>query len=125
MANKNRGEFEVELAGTKFVLLASFDAICQLEDRLDMGLPALLVRISERKRFGIKELTAIFHCGMGGLKNAPSFEEVGNLVMKTNKASLQQPAYLFLGELWYQGQPDPEPGAGEGNKEEKKPEAQP
>lgn len=118
MANRNRGEMEVKLGDRIYTLKASFEAICELEDRLDKGLPELLVRIGQRSRFGIKELAAIFHCGLLGQPKAPNFDEVGRLVLASKMAALQTPAYLFLAELWHQGQPE-QAEAGEGDPEKK------
>lgn len=125
MANKNKGELALKIGGKDFTLRASFDAICELEDRLDRGLPELLARIGKRGRFGIKEMTAIFHSGLLGQEKCPSFEELGELVLKSHIPGLLGPAYKFVYELWYQGQPEDSKeetekgGKSKGSKEDK------
>jgi len=84
MANKQRGEVTLELAGKKYTLRPSFEAICELEDLLDKGIMEI-VSILHSGNVRLKFIAAVIWAGMWGYDKdkTPTFIEVGELVMET------------------------------------------
>lgn len=83
MANKQRGEVTLELAGEKYTLRPSFEAICELEDLLDIGIMEI-VTILHSGNVRLKFIAAIAWAGMWGYDkdNAPPFKDVGEMIMQ-------------------------------------------
>ena len=59
MANRIRGECEVEIGGERFRLFASFEALANIEDRLGIPISRIGERLSDPK---IRDLGVILEC---------------------------------------------------------------
>lgn len=84
MANRHRGEVTIKLDGKNYTLRPTFEALCELEDRLDDSVIRILASM-QGGRIRLNALTHIIWAGMWGYDKdkAPSIEEVGQLVMDT------------------------------------------
>lgn len=84
MANKQRGEVTLELVGDKYTLRPTFEALCELEDMLNIGILDI-VAILHSGDVRLKFISAVTWAGIRGYSKdeAPSYEEVGEMVLKT------------------------------------------
>lgn len=79
LANKERGEVVVVLAGREYVMRPTFEALAQIEGRLGVGIVSLLRSISAGQ-FGVRDFAAVIHAGIdAGPDRGPSYAEVGRL----------------------------------------------
>jgi hypothetical protein len=60
--SKAKGEVSIEADGTRYTLVYSVNAICELEDRLGEGVAALANLGANGKRF--KTIRTVFLCGL-------------------------------------------------------------
>lgn len=82
MANKLRGEIEIEIEGKTYQLAPSFEGICEVEEKAGIGVPAIYLKVI-RGQAGIRETAAIIYGGLIGAECFEfSFKQIGNLVMK-------------------------------------------
>jgi hypothetical protein len=81
MANKQRGEVTITLMGKTYVLRPTFEAMCEIEDRLDTAMPDLLIRF-QNGDVRYKHIATIIWAGMWAYDkdSAPSYEEVGEMI---------------------------------------------
>lgn len=81
MANRVRGEVDVELGGDKYILRLDHDAIANLEDALGYGLLGLAKRLAEEKA-GYREIVAIVHSALPPeARHSMSREAVGKAIL--------------------------------------------
>lgn len=82
MANKHRGEIEIELGGKKLKLVPAFDGLVEAEDKSGKGLNEMLNDF-HAKRVGIKTIAALIYGGLIGAGTFDyTFERVGSLVLQ-------------------------------------------
>lgn len=82
MANRMRGEVEVDLGGKKYTLRPSFEGILEMEDRAGVPLMTVLKMASE-KALSFKVATGVVYGGLiGAGERNLSFEQVGALIVK-------------------------------------------
>lgn len=99
MTNNTRGEIEVTLGGERHTMRPTFQAMCEIENTTEMGLVELAQRFSEG-RFGGQHVTAIILAGLRGAYNdPPSYEEIGEQVVKQGFQDLAGPVSAFLAVL--------------------------
>ena len=89
MANQQRGEVTLELVGKKYTLRPTFEALCELEDRLNLGILEIF-NILHGGDIRLRFISAVVWSGIWGYDKdkAPSYEEVGDMVMKTGIANV-------------------------------------
>lgn len=96
MANKERAETEISLAGKKYKLRPTFEALCEIEDKAGVGIPGLVLQFRDKK-VGYKQISAIIFGGLFGAGNSSlSFEEIGKLVMDEGINKFVLPCGLFI-----------------------------
>lgn len=83
MANKMRGEVKVTLRGKEYVLRPDFQAIAEIEDQLEAGLPYVFIK-AQKGKIGFKEYAAIIYgCILSsGSSDFKSMGEVGEAIRK-------------------------------------------
>ena len=96
MANESRGEVEVRLDGKAYTMRPTFQALADIESRTGMSIGELLQRLTEGK-FGVTHVTIVIHAGLRAFdERAPSFEEVGEMIVGQGLASVIGAAAGFL-----------------------------
>jgi hypothetical protein len=99
MANKQRGEVEIKLAGETLKLTPSFEGIVECEERAGVGLSGLLSRISDSKA-GLRDIVPLVYGGLLGsgvlAEKKWSYADVGRLCSKEGCRSLLGQVTEFL-----------------------------
>lgn len=99
MANRVRGEVEVELWGEKYTLRLDHDAIANLEDALGYGLINLGQRLSDGK-CGYREIVAIIHAALPeDTRKQVGLKKVGEMILDGGLYSYFQPATQLLRDV--------------------------
>ena len=82
MANKQRGEIEVMLAGKTWTMRPAFGALAEIEGKTGLGMAAVVSRFTEG-RFGIDDVAAVIGAGIGAAHDdAPDFESVKRAIVE-------------------------------------------
>ena len=91
MANRQRGEVEIELAGKQYLLRPTFEALCELEDRSSTSILEI-VSSMEGGKIRLKELTLVIWAGLFGADPTTKLElkDVGDLVLRTGLTDVVQ-----------------------------------
>lgn len=117
MANRELGEVNVTISGREFTLRPSFEAIAELEDRLDMGI-FKVARHLGASDVRAKFIVAALWAGIKGHGTPPlTYEQFGTLCMKEGAeglAKLAAPAMqlvagMFSGKEQKKSQADEQP----------------
>jgi len=107
VANRLRGEVELEIAGKTWTLRPSFAAICEIEDQTRMTIEDVF-GIGLARNLGVGMTAIIIHAGIRAAHgdDAPSFAELGDALVehgyKKTHAPLVEPGaanYLGYGGL--------------------------
>lgn len=84
MANKQRGEEALKLLGKEYILRPTFEALCEIEDKLDISIPNLIGRF-EAGNIRIRDLAVIIWAGVHGYVGdgfsegqEPTIPQIGN-----------------------------------------------
>lgn len=64
MANKHRGEVDIEVPSGTFTLRFSTNAICDLEDRLDLGIAQIVGRLEDEEQMRLGVLRSVVWAGL-------------------------------------------------------------
>jgi len=86
MANQQRGETTIKIGGKEFTMRPTFQALCDIEDRVGMGIPELIMRLSSGD-VRLKYIIPVIHAGVtafnidSGITPSPSYEELGKLII--------------------------------------------
>lgn len=97
MSIQLRNEVKITLAGEERTMRATFEEMCEIEQRLGKSVVALMGRIANRD-FGVFETaTVIFHGLRGHGDTRLSFPEVGAAVMEAGIVPLASPVMEFIG----------------------------
>ena len=64
MANANRGEVEFTAGGKTYTLRYTTNALCELEDALDCGLPEIVERVRDPKSVRLSTVRALVWAGL-------------------------------------------------------------
>jgi hypothetical protein len=83
VANQQRGEISLELGGKNYTLRPSFGALCEIEERLNISIPNLIIAF-ENGDLRIKSIATIIWGGMWAVdpKAVPTIPEVGEMILK-------------------------------------------
>ncbi len=99
MANKVRGEIEVELCGKKYLLKPEFEGMLEAEDKIGKPLSQIFSQWTTRMP-SLREVVAIIYGGLlweRDLKDrALSFDQIGKMVVETGVAKLFGPAIVVV-----------------------------
>lgn len=104
-ANPHKGEVEFEARGETWTLRYSTNAICALEDDLDMGVEDIIERLQGSPRMSL--VRAVFRAGLGDV----SAETAGDLVDAVGFAR----AAGLIGEAFERAFPNDAPAQPEAN----------
>jgi len=82
MANEQRGEVSIKLNDKEYTMRPTFEALCELENRLNTTIPQLIVDL-QTGIVSIKAVATIIWAGIWGYnkEEAPSIIEVGEMVV--------------------------------------------
>ena len=88
MANKHRGEVEVELDGKPITLRPTFDALCEIEGRSGLTIAELGAR-ALTGRLGLFHVALIIWAGRRAVvgEGAPSLNDIGTWVLEAGYSS--------------------------------------
>lgn len=91
MANKYRGEVNITLAGEKYVLRPTFEALCELEERAGEPILSIMSGMQDGK-IRLKDMALIIWSGMYGYDaaSAPSIDTVGAMILETGLLNVMQ-----------------------------------
>lgn len=64
MANAHKGDVSFDVAGKTYTLRFSVDALCQLEDQLGMGFPAIVLSMQNPKTLRLGTARAVLWAGL-------------------------------------------------------------
>lgn len=96
MANRLKGDIDIELGGKKYLLRPTFEGLLEIEDKAGVGLSQILHRFIN-KDWSMKHVAAVIY---GGLlhygEKAPSFEEVGKKIVADGVKSFLTPSVILL-----------------------------
>lgn len=100
MANRARGEIEIQLGGKTYTLAPTVSAILEIEEAAGSGIGALLIRFM-KSDVGLKSLSAIVYGGIIGSlpegdRPSLSFLQVAELIRKDGLTKLIKPCGEFL-----------------------------
>jgi len=95
--NKARGEIALDLAGRKFTMRPTFEAIAAIEAASGHDTGALLMLLLGRRVRAV-DLAVILQAGIaaGNGGEAPSLEKIGALILRAGLAAALEPATAFL-----------------------------
>jgi len=98
MANKFRGETEIEIGGVKYLLRPTFEGLLEMEDKAGCGLMDLVNSVSKSK-ISTRHAIAILFGGVlgGGLKI--QYQEFGEKCVEHGMLDVAMKAASFLGEV--------------------------
>ena len=94
MANRERGEIAVTLAGGEYVLRPTFAALAEIESRAGMGLVPLAQRFLDRQ-FGLNDVLAVLAPAIKAGGARPP-EKLGDAVVAAGVLNLAGPIARFL-----------------------------
>jgi len=86
MANTQRGEVDILIEDKKYTMRPTFEAMCEIEDRLDLSMPELVMHL-QNGELKFKTIATIIWCGIHGYSDslytkdaAPTLSELGNAI---------------------------------------------
>lgn len=80
MADKLRGEVVLKRDEGDLTLVYNYAALCQMEDRLDMGVAAIGEKLSKDVRLSF--LRAVFHAGLRTYHREITEDQAGDLILE-------------------------------------------
>lgn len=80
MVDNLRGEVVISHEADDFTLVYNYDALCHMEDRLDMGVAAIGEKLSKDVRLSF--LRAVFHAGLRTYHPDITEKAAGDLILK-------------------------------------------
>lgn len=101
MANRQRGEVELGIDGTQYVLKMDMQAMAEAETKSGLGLFGMALRVDEGK-YGVREAAALVHAGFLGAKRAGmsqrcfSYEECLEAMGRLGFVHFHSPAVQLL-----------------------------
>jgi len=88
MANANRGEVSFRVDGKEYTLRYSTNALCELEDKLDLGIHEIAQRLANKETLRLKMVRAVLWAGLRDHHPDLTIEEAGELVSKAGMVDL-------------------------------------
>jgi hypothetical protein len=108
MSNKLRSEVSFETEdGQSFTLKYDVNALCELEDVLEMGIPEFAAMFSGRDKIRLKHARAAFWAGLRHHKPDISIKQAGELMMEIGGMTR---ALELVGEALSTAFPEPDEG---------------
>ena len=95
VANRHRGDVEIELAGRRFLLRPTFAAIAEIEERSGQGLIALARRLAAGD-IRITDVATIVTAGLRAAGEPAKRETVGEMVLDSGLGALAPAVGAFL-----------------------------
>lgn len=99
MANKVRGEIQIELCGKSYTLKPEFEGMLEAEDKIGKPLPFVFVEWGKRNP-SLREIAAVIYGGLLWDKDLRgmnlSFEEIGKMVVKNGCKPLMRPVIMLI-----------------------------
>ncbi len=98
MANKHRGEVEIELGGKTYALRPSFQCICEIEAQTGLTIVALARRYGAGN-FGMTDAAVIVTAGMKAAgEEGASLQKVGDMIFLggLDKIGAALPGFLMM-----------------------------
>jgi hypothetical protein len=80
LANKNRGEVSFEANEKSYTMRFSANALCELEDVLNMGVNDVAEQMSKPKNLRIKTVRGIFWAGLRDYHPEITIQQAGELI---------------------------------------------
>ena len=96
MANITRGEVEIVLGQTHYVLIPDFKAICSIEAELDKGVIELIQKC-QMMTLKFSEASVILKHAMSAAGNDMELKEIGDLIINEGLDKLVTSLLLYLG----------------------------
>jgi hypothetical protein len=79
MANRRRGEVDVQLGGRTYTMRPTFAALAEIEDRTGCGLIGLLRKVRDHR---VKDIATVVHCGISiGHGTEVEWDAVGEMIV--------------------------------------------
>lgn len=104
MANAHKGEVSFQCDGKNYTLRFSANALCELEDALDLGISAVAQLLSDPEKLRFKTVRAVFWAGLLDRQPGMTLQQAGELV-----TTLTLPIVLEkIGEAFTAAFPAPE-----------------
>lgn len=82
MANRSKGEVSFEANGQSYTMRFSANALCELEDALDMGVTAVAIQMSSPENLRMRTVRAVLWAGLRDHHPNITQQEAGELVME-------------------------------------------
>lgn len=98
MANNARGEVDFTLDGRKFTGRADFNALCAIETEFGCSVTSFVQSMTDLENFRMHNTAFILHVCIKSVEgnNAPSLNEIGNLMMADGWQNAIQYAMTLL-----------------------------
>lgn len=80
MANSHRGEVSFECEGQNYILSFTTNALCELEDALNLGIAEISEILSDPKRLRMKYVRAVIWAGLTDKHPQITIKEAGLIV---------------------------------------------
>lgn len=105
MANRQRGEVNVELNGARYTMRPSFEALAEIEDRTGVGLLGLMLRIRDHRT---TDIVTVIYAGVAiGHGTKIKENDVRNAVVEKGVHHYIEPVTDFAMQALYgDEQPD-------------------
>lgn len=104
MANPHKGEVSFEVEGKQYVLSFSANALCEMEDVLNLGVSEIASRFEQVDKLRIKTVRAVFWAGLTDKHPDLTIKGAGDLI---GKLTLPK-AIELIGEAFTLAFPAPE-----------------
>lgn len=87
MANLHKGEVELKAGDSTYILRYSIDAICSLEDDLNMGFPVIAADMSDPRKMRISSIRKVFLAGLREHQPDMTLKRAGDLIVEAGGAA--------------------------------------
>lgn len=109
MANPHRGEVSFDLDGQTYTLSFSANALCELEDLLNLGVNEITVRLSQSDKLRIKTVRAVFWAALTDHHPDVTVKDAGMMLTRLTVAK----AIELIAQAFSRAFPDQEAKEGE------------
>lgn len=106
MANRHRGEVDVEVPSGTWTLRFSTNAICELEDREDCGIGEIIARLDDPARMRMSLLRTLVWAGLRDKHPDLTVEQAGDIITDAGMSAMVGK----LGEAFQLAFPDADGG---------------
>lgn len=88
MANAHRGEVDVEVPSGTYTMRFSTNAICELEDRVDLGIAEIIARLEDAARMRMSLLRAVVWAGLRGSRPDITIDQAGEVITEAGMTAI-------------------------------------